>query len=100
MMIDTYRNFKLIIPNIRIRNFMLSGKFVSVFEISILDVLGKPVFSKVKILLGYWCGHPGESLEEDIMLLLVSISITRLTAGQKLFFLIIKMVSKYVSIEV
>ena len=79
---------------------MLSGKFVFVFKIRILDMLGKPIFCKVKIFFGYWSGDPGECLEEDVVLLLVSVGVTRLTTGHKLLLLIIKMVSEHISVEV
>ena len=56
---------------------MMGGKFVFVLEVSVFDVLSQPVLGKVQVFLGDGDGHPGQGLEEGVMLLLVLLS----TAG-------------------
>ena len=63
-------------------------------------MLGQPVLGKSNILLGYRVGHPCQSLEEDIMFLLVSICITRLAASHELLLFIIKVIPVYISVFV
>merc|ERR1712126_658307 len=94
LIIQTFvENFKFIVPNIRFRCFVSSCKLVSVFEVSVLDVLSKPVLGKVHVLLGYRVGNPGQSFEEDVMLFLVGICITWFTAFHELLFFIIEVIS-------
>ena len=79
---------------------MLGGQFVPVLEISVLDMLGQPVLGKSNILLGYRVGHPCQCLEEDVMLLLVSICITGLAASHELLLFIIKVIPVDISVLV
>ena len=97
---QTYIDGKLRVPDIRLRDVMVSGQFVLVLEVSVLDVLGKPVLGPVQIFLGHRVGHPRQSLEEDVVFFLVSICITGLSTGHELFLFIIKMISVDVSVLV
>merc|ERR1712126_785007 len=101
LIIQTFvENFKFIVPNIRFRCFVSSCKLVSVFEVSVLDVLSKPVLSKVHVLLGYRVGNPGQGFKEDVMLFLVGICITWFTAFHELLFFIIEVISVDISVLV
>merc|ERR1719431_1249508 len=72
----------------------------SVFEVSVLDVLCKPVLGPVQIFLGHRVCHPGQSLEKDVVFFLVSIRIAGLPTGHKLFLFIIKVIPVDVSVLV
>ena len=79
---------------------MLGGKLVLVLEIRVLDVLGQPVLSKSHIFLRNRVGDPCQGLEEDIVLLLVSIGVTGLTASHELLLFIIKVIPVDISVLV
>ena len=97
---QTYIDSKLRVPDIRLRDVMVSGQFVLVLEVSVLDMLGQPVLGKVHVLGGDRVGHPGQGLEENIMLLLVVSSAAFLSALHVLLLLVVKVVSEQISVDV
>merc|ERR1719228_2600464 len=73
---------------------------VPVLEISVLDVLGQPVHGPVHVLSGDRVGHPGEGLEENVVLQLVCVGVARLATLHELLLLVVKMVPEDVPVVV
>ena len=97
---QTYIDGKLRVPDIWLRDVMVGGQFVFVFEVSVLDVLCEPILGEVEVVLGDGEGDPGKGLEEGVVLLLVSLSITGNTALEELLLFKVKMVAVQISVEV
>ena len=66
----------------------------------VCNVAFLPVLSKFCILLGNRIGDPGQSLEEDVMLSLVVITLAGFSTCQELLLLIVKVISEHISVEV
>merc|ERR1719228_155727 len=73
---------------------------VPVLEISVLDVLRQPVHGKVHVLCGDGVGHPGEGLEENVVLQLVCVGVARLATLHELLLLVVEMVPEHVPVVV
>ena len=79
---------------------MMGGKFVFVLEVSVFDVLSQPVLGKFEVFLGDGDGHPGQGLEEGVVLLLVLLSTAGDTALEELLLFKVKMITVKISVEV
>merc|ERR1719508_264093 len=92
--------FERIIPNIWLGSGVMGWQLVLVAKVCIPDMLGQPVCGPVDIFGRHGGGHPGESSEENVVLLLMGGCSATFSTEFKLTLFIVKMISECVSVDV
>merc|ERR1719508_327459 len=92
--------FEGIIPNVWFGSGVMGWQLVLVAKVGIPDMLGQPVRGPVDIFSRHGGGHPGQSSEENIVLLLMGGCSATFSTEFKLTLFIVKMISEGVSVDI